>query len=457
MTDFAQQVNQRFEEFQARLLEFLRFRSVSADRALHGEVAAAARWLADYLHELLGHAEIHDGLGLPLIYAQTEQDPDKPTVLFYGHYDVQPAHREDGWATEPFEPTMVDGRIVGRGTADDKAPIILYLSAVQLLREQGALPVNLKVIFEGEEESTGEAIFKFVEGRRDHLACDLLISTDAGGFAPGRPAITYGTRGIVYKQIDVTGPNQDLHSGTFGGLVPDPGAALVSVLGRLIGPDGRIDVPGLYDRVRPIASEEHEQFLSLDFGEEDLCRRLEVEGLAGEPEFLPVERLWCRPSLTINGLVGGYTGEGPKTVLPSKASAKLSVRIVPDQTPQEISALLDRRILDLADRRVRTTVQTLGLAEPYLGPRTGPAVAATFKAVLGAFGIEPAMVREGGTLPIMPFFARKLTERILLLGFTRPDCGAHGPNEYFHIDDFRRGIHAVALLLEELGRGGVLR
>jgi len=454
MPEYDDLVRERSERFLGLLFELIRLKSVGADPQCRDEMIRCADRLVGFLNDLLGHAEKDDSFGLPLVYGETPPT-DKPTVLLYGHYDVQPAAMADGWSSEPFEPVVRDGRILGRGTADNKGPLIIYLSAIELLKSLGPLPVNFKVLVEGEEESGGDAIFRFIETNRDRLRCDLVISTDAGGFRPGQPAIACGTRGLVYKQIDITGANQDLHSGTFGGIIPDPVAVLSSILAGLVEPSGKINVPGLYDKVRPIEPDEHEQIAKLPYDTEQLCRRFGLKQLAGEKEFLPLERLGCRPHLSVNGIVGGYTGAGPKTVLPDRASAKLSVRIVPDQEPEEISELLDRRIRALADPAVKIEISTLSLADPYLGPRAGPAVDAARKACVESFGIGPAMLREGGTLPILPFFKKQLTENILVLGFTRPDCSAHGPDEYFHIDDFQRGIKTACLLYQYLGESNL--
>lgn len=441
-------VDKNIDRFLHRLLALLRIPSVSADPTCYEHIDRAATYLADYLNDLLGDVNVDRQFGHPIITAQSPPDPDKPTVLFYGHYDVQPAEPADGWHTDPFQPVLQNGKITGRGAADNKGPVVMALAAVEILKHAGPLPVHVKVILEGEEEASGQAIFKYVETHRQRLACDLLLICDTGGFAPGRPAISYGARGLVYKQIDMVGPNQDLHSGSFGGVVPNPAAALVDLLARLIAPDGKIAIAGLYDRVRPIDPDEHDQFAALPYDVDQLRQRFDLNDLAGETEFLPLERLGCRPNLAINGLAGGYTGEGPKTVLPSRASAKISIRLVPDQRAADVSEQLDHTIRTLADPAVTTTITTMGLADPYLGPRTGPAIDAACHAIRHAFGQPPALLREGGTLPILASFKQHLTESILPIGFSRPDCSAHGPNEYFHLDDFRRGICALCRLLD---------
>lgn len=451
MADFGELVAGRVDRILDTLFELLRFKSVGADPSCHDQVRRCADWLVAYLHDLLGCAEADDSFGLPVIYAASEPDPARPTVLIYGHYDVQPAKVEDGWSCDPFEPVIVDEKIVARGAADNKGPLMVYLGALELLKTLGPLPVNVKVLLEGEEESAGEAIFKYIDANRhEKLKCDFILNSDAGGFGSGRPAITYGTRGMVYKQIDLVGANRDLHSGGFGGIVPNPAEALVHLLAGLVERDGKINVPGLYDKVRPIDPDEHEQTACLPRTADEYLGDVEIKDLTGEKQFLPMERLWCRPNLCINGIVTGYTGAGPKTVLPARASAKLSVRIVPDQQPKEISELLDRAIRDLADPAVTIDIQTMGLADAYLGARTGPLIDAACEASLEATGHKPAMVREGGTLPILPFFQRTLCANILALGFTTPDCGAHGPNEFFNVRDFRQGIQTVGLFYQHL-------
>lgn len=451
MNDWNACVSQRLDGFVNRLFQWMRIKSISADSAYRRDIDAAANWLIDAMRPVLGHAETVSDFGLPLAIGRTERRTDRPTILIYGHYDVQPADRADGWSTDPFEPTCIDGKLVGRGACDNKAPVMMILAALELLRERGELPINVIMLIEGEEETSGHGVLKYVEAHRDELSPDLIVLSDTGGFSADRPAITYGTRGIVYKEIELIGPARDVHSGSFGGIVIDPNMALAKLLAQLIDGSGRLTIDGLYDTVQPIADDEHRQLASLNWNANEICSSLATPSLIGEANYLPLERLGCRPSITINGIWGGYTGEGSKTVLPARAHAKLSVRIVPNQSADVVSSQIDAALRKLVDPRVTLNIKTFGTADPFLGRRTGPAIDAATAAVTDAFGVAPAMLREGGTLPILAFFQKHLTDNTLPLGFSRPDCGAHGPNEYFHLDDFRRGIATFAALFSQLG------
>jgi len=444
-------LNSRKDEFLQKLITLLKFPSVSADSAFNKDLEACADWLGDYLERLGGKVSKISDYGRPIVLGEFLVDPNKPTVLLYGHYDVQPAGDRSLWAQDPFEPLIQGKKLIARGASDNKGTFMVYLAAIELLSQKGPLPVNIKMVLEGEEESTGKAIFDLVEKQTDRLKSDLIISTDASGFIAGKPAITYGTRGIVYKQIDVYGPKQDLHSGSFGGPVVNPANALVMILSQLSSATGEINIPGVYDKVRPVEPDEREAFGQLEYNEKEYCESLGVSGLVCEPGFSVIEQLWCRPNLTVNGLESGYTGQGAKTVLPAKAMAKLSMRLVPDQDPKEISDLMDARIYALCPPGVKVEISTLGLAEAYIGPRKGPAVEAAKIAIEQSFGSSPSFTREGGTLPIMAHFKKFITDNILIIGLARPDSGAHGPNEYIHLDDYNRGIEMTCILFEQLG------
>lgn len=450
MNEYRQRIERCHDDFLQKLITVLKFPSVSADPAFDRDLRACADWVSDYLRNIGGSVEqIHD-YGRPIVYAEFAAGAGKPTVLLYGHYDVQPANDRSLWPQDPFEPRIDGRRLVARGASDNKGPFMAYLAALEVCRAAGRLPVNVKIVLEGEEESSGRAIFDLVEKQTARLKCDLVVSTDASGFFPGQPAITYGTRGLVYKQIDLYGPRQDLHSGSFGGAVQNPASALALMLGSLFDANGHINIPGIYDKVRPLGADERQGFRELEFNEQDYCAGLGISRTISEPGFSPVEQLWCRPNLAVNGFMSGYTGEGAKTVLPATAMAKLSMRLVPDQDPEEISALMDAHLKRICPPGVRMEITNLGMAEPFLGPREGPAVDAATAAIEKAFGARPAFIREGGTLPIMAHFKEYLTENILIIGLTRPDSGAHGPNEYFHLDDFGRGIEMCCVLFEQL-------
>jgi acetylornithine deacetylase/succinyl-diaminopimelate desuccinylase-like protein len=452
MSRYSQSLAKHKDRFIEEYFTFLRFPSVSADMAFAGDLAACADWLSDTIKRMGGRVEQVGEGGRPVVYGEFFVGPDKPTVLLYGHYDVQPATDANLWHGKPFEPTIKDGRIFGRGAADDKGPIMMGLCGIQLLQAAGNMPVNLKLVFEGEEESTGHAIFDFVEREADRLKCDLVLCTDASAFSPDRPAINYATRGIVYKEITVRGPSHDLHSGSYGGPVQSPTNALAIILAGLFDAQGKITIPGLYDRVLPISPEEHAAFSKLHFDLDRYKRHVGVSELVGEAGFTVQEQNWCRPNLCINGIWGGYSGEGPKTVLPAWAKAKVSIRLVPNQIPEEISELLEKRIRELTPPGVTVEIQTMGLSKPFLGPRTGPAVEAMNEACCEIYGGGADITREGGTIPILTHFARYLTPNILNIGLTGTECNTHGPNENILLDLFFKGIEMNALLLEILGK-----
>jgi acetylornithine deacetylase/succinyl-diaminopimelate desuccinylase-like protein len=452
MTKYSEMLAKHKDSFLEDYFSFLRFPSVSADPAFANDLASCANWLAETITKLGGHAEqIRDG-GRPVVYGEFSAGRDKPTILLYGHYDVQPATDTQLWYGDPFQPTLKNDRLFGRGVADDKGPIMMGLCGIKLLQAAGKLPVNIKVVFEGEEESTGQAIFNFVQHQPDRLKCDLVLCTDASAFSPSRPAINYATRGIVYKEITVHGPSHDLHSGSYGGPVQPPTNALALILAGLFDANGKITIPGVYDRVLPISPEEHAAFSKLDFDLDRYKQHVGVSELIHEDNFSVQEQNWCRPNLCINGLVGGYSGEGPKTVLPAWARAKISLRLVPNQIPEEISELLEKRIRDLTPPGVSVEIKSLGLSKPFLGPRSGPAIDAMNEASLLIYGRQADLTREGGTIPILTHFAQYLTPNILNIGLTGTECNTHGPNENIVLDLFFKGIEMNALLLEILGK-----
>lgn len=443
---YRQHKNDLFQKF----LTLLKFPSVSADPAYYGQLNACADWFCNYMKDLGATVEQIKNYGLPVVLANFSVDPKLPTVLIYGHYDVQPANDRDLWFQDPFEPLIRDGKIYGRGVADDKGPIMMGLFAISILKNLGQLPLNIKIILEGEEESSGEAIFKLVEREPEKLKCDLVLCTDTGGLRSGRATIVYSTRGLVYKQIDLIGPSHDLHSGTYGGPVQPPTNALALILAGLFDAEGRINIPGVYDKVRAIDPDERKAFADLNFDYERYKNHIGTDTLITEPGLTPLEQNWCRPNLCVNGIIGGYTGQGPKTVLPSTASAKISMRLVPDQDPQEISGLIDQRIRQLCPPGIRLEIKDFGQAEPFLGLRSGPAVEAATEAITCVYECGPDLIREGGTIPILSHFARYTHPNVLCLGFTGAECNTHGPNENLSLDAFDKGVETMCLFLELL-------
>ncbi len=445
----------RRQELLEELSEFLRIPSISADPERAADVARAAEWLAARLARAGFEARAEPTGGHPAVVAEWRGAPGRPTILLYGHYDVQPADPADGWTSDPFEPTVRDGCLVARGATDDKGQLFCHLAALRAhLELYGRLPVNLVVLFEGEEEAGSEHLEPFLEENRQRFACDAVVVSDSGRLDPAVPAITYGLRGLVYLEVILRGPNRDLHSGTFGGAVANPANALARLVASLQDDRGRVTVPGFYDRVRPLEPWERDAFARLPFDEAALCRDLGVDSLPGEEGFSVLERVWARPTLDVNGLVAGYTGEGAKTVIPAEARAKVSCRLVPDQDPEEIADLLEAWLRERAPQGCRVEVRRLHGARPVLVPVRGRFMDAARKALARGFGAEPVLIREGGSIPVVETFQRLLGAPVLLLGFGRPDDRAHGPDERFHLSDLWAGMRTSAWLWHLLAEGG---
>lgn len=447
----------RLDGAEAALLDelgaLLRIPSVSADPAHAGDVARCADWLAERFRTAGFAAAAEPTGGHPVVVAEWRGAPGAPTVLVYGHYDVQPPDPLDGWTTPPFEPAVRDGAVVARGAVDDKGQLFCHLAGARAhLEARGRLPVNLVFLVEGEEESGSEHLEAFIEANRERLACDAVVVSDTAQFAPDLPAITYGLRGLTYLEVTVRGPVRDLHSGSYGGAVANPANALAGMLAALHGADGRVAVPGFYDRVRPLEAWEREAFAALPFDEGTYRADLGVDALPGEAGYSVLERLWARPTLDVNGLWSGYTGRGAKTVLPADASAKLSCRLVPDQDPERIAGLVEARLRELCPPGCAMTVRRLHGGRPVLLPVDAAAVRAAREAVRRGFGRDPVFIREGGSIPVVEVFVRVLGAPVVLLGFGRPDDRAHGPDERFHLEDLRRGTRTSAWLWELLGR-----
>lgn len=441
---------QRFEELWC---DFLRIPSVSADPARRTDLDRAAAWVAGRLSEMGLSAELVPTDGPPLVFAEGPRVPDAPTALVYGHYDVQPPEPLELWESPPFEPARRAGAMVARGATDDKGQMLTHLfSAEAWLRTEGRLPVNLKFIIEGEEEVGSAQLSKFIAECRGRLACDSIVISDGAQFGPGQPAICYGLRGIAYYELRLTGPDRDLHSGSFGGTLTNPANALAGILAGLIDGRGRVQVPGFYDDVVPLGDEERRALGALPFDEDAYFRQVGVSAGAGEEGFSTLERRWARPTFDVCGLTAGYQGEGAKTVLPAKAAAKFSFRLVPNQDPAKITAGLRRRLDELCPKGVRMELIDFHGAPGVLVPLDSPYVKAAARAIEHAFGRAPVFTREGGSIPIVTEFQRALGAVTLLIGWGQDDDNTHGPNERFLLADFHRGIRASARLWEELAR-----
>jgi acetylornithine deacetylase/succinyl-diaminopimelate desuccinylase-like protein len=403
------------------------------------------------------HVDVAETGGHPIVYADWLHAPDAPTVLVYCHYDVQPVDPLELWTSPPFEPVIEDNRIRGRGVADDKGQLHLHLRATEaLLATRGGLPVNLKFVFEGEEESSSIHLDAWLNANRGRLAADFAVISDTGFFEGNLPAITVGLRGLMYAQIDVTGTAVDLHSGGYGGAVQNPANALASIIAGLKGADGRILIPGFYDDVVALDPAERERFAALPFDEAAYLDRLGLPALFGEEGYSTLERRGARPTLDVNGIWGGFQGEGSKTIIPAHAHAKVSCRLVPNQDPDRIFAAFRDHVLRIAPPGVRVEVCSLGGGFPSVTPVDHPATQAAARALEATFGKAPLFVREGGSIPICATFEDTLDLPVVLLGLGQPDSHAHAPNEWMDLRNYETGIRAVARMWDEvaaLGKG----
>lgn len=452
--DVLERIEKEKEGYLEELKDFVRIPSVSTDPRYWDDVLRCSEYLAANMKAAGLEVERIETDRNPLIYAEWTGAEGKPTLLFYGHYDVQPVDPIEEWRHEPFEPTEEGDLLVGRGTTDDKGQAFTHVKAVQaILEERGELPVNVKFLLEGEEEVGGESIERFVRedaGRR--LGSDAVIISDTSMFAPGQPSLLYGLKGLAYMEVVVSGPNRDLHSGSFGGAVRNPANALCEIISRLIDPEsGKILIPGFYDDVHPLEDWEREEFGKLPFDEEAYAADLGVESLAGEEGYTTLERTWARPTCDVNGLYGGYQGDGAKTVLPARAGAKVSMRLVPKQDPQKIGRLFREYVEKVAPEDVRVEISELHGAQPVLIDVKGPIAEATMAAQEEIWGAHPVLVREGGSIPIVATFAEVLEVPILLVGFGLPDDRLHSPNEKFNISHFYNGIRTIVRILDRVG------
>jgi acetylornithine deacetylase/succinyl-diaminopimelate desuccinylase-like protein len=439
--------------FEDELCDFLRIASVSADPGCRAEMIRAAEWVAGKLRQLNFTAEIIPTSGHPLVFAQSSLIPGAPTVLVYGHYDVQPAEPLEKWTTPPFDPQKRGGNLYARGATDDKGQVLTHIkSAEAIIKTQGKLPLNLKYLIEGEEEIGSIGLGEFLKTNSAKLACDCVVISDGCQFGPDLPAINYGLRGIAYYEIRLQGPNRDLHSGSFGGSVTNPANALAKILAGLIDEHGRVTIDGFYDEVAPLTDRERREFTELPFDEKEYFEQIGVEGAIGEEGYTALERRWARPTYDICGLWSGYQGEGAKTVLPATAGAKISFRLVPNQTPEKVAAGLKWKLAELTPPGIQ-----LEFIEHHGGPGVlvsldSPYIEAAARAIEFAFGRRPVFTREGGSIPIVAQFAEHLKVDTLLLGWGQEDDNAHSPDEKFSLADFHKGIKASARLWEELAK-----
>jgi succinyl-diaminopimelate desuccinylase len=456
MPDFEVYLEDRSHQFEEDLCELLRIPSISADRRYAQDVRRAAEWVAAQLRTLGLEVDCIETERHPIVYAETPPVPGAPVVLVYGHFDVQPPDPLDQWVSPPFEPTRRDGNLYARGATDDKGQMLTHLKSVQAWMEtQGRLPLQVKFVIEGEEEVGSRSLHKFLDQNRARLACDTVVISDTSMFGRDQPAITYGLRGIAYFELRLTGPKQDLHSGTFGGAVANPANALTKMMAALIDEHGRIQIPGFYDDVALPTDQEREQLADLEFDEEAFKRQLGVTALAGEEGYTTLERRWVRPTFDINGLFGGYQAEGAKTVLPAKAGAKFSFRLVPYQDSAKIGKSLKKFLEEICPPGITMELIDMHGSPGVRTPLESPYMAAAARAIEAGFGKPPVFICEGGSIPVVTDFQEKLHADVLLLGWGLDDDNTHSPNEKFRLADFHRGIRASCHLWEELSRAGV--
>jgi acetylornithine deacetylase/succinyl-diaminopimelate desuccinylase-like protein len=445
-------IESKREDHLNELKEFLRIPSVSTKSEHKTDIERAAHWVAEKLRAAgLENVEIAPTKMHPLVYAESLQAPGRPTVLFYGHYDVQPAEPLELWTSPAFEPTVRGGNLFGRGTADDKGQVHIHLKALEALqRTHGKLPINVKVMIEGEEEVGSVSLWDFVKQNRDRLKADALVVSDTSMLAKGVPSITYGLRGLNYYEIEITGPAQDLHSGVFGGAVPNPLTILAELIAKLHDRNFRVTVPGFYDDVAVLSRQERKALNSLPWKEKEFRKTVGAPQLCGEKGFSIVEQLWARPTLEVNGIWGGYTGEGAKTVIPSKAHAKLSTRLVPDQDPAKIAKLVERHIRKLLPKTVKLKFAVLSTGKPWVAPYTHPIFQKAIHALEAGFGKKAVFIREGGSIPFVTQMHDTFKVPCVLMGFGLPDENAHAPDEHISLENYFGGIKAVALFYEQL-------
>lgn len=439
------------KRFVEELVEFLRIPSISAQPVHKPDVRRAAEFVRAQCEQAGLTAKLVSTAGNPIVYAEWKQAKGAPTVLVYGHYDVQPPDPLDQWVTPPFEPTVRNGRLYARGATDDKGQMLTHIKSVEAwMKTAGALPVNVKFVIEGEEEVGSNNLDIFLEKQKAKLKCDVAVISDTAQFAPGVPAITYGLRGIIAVEITLTGPKQDLHSGVFGGSVANPANAAAKLIAAMHDDEGRVRIPGFYDSVIPLTAAERAEFAKLPFKEGAYLKDLGVAKAHGETGFTTLERRWARPTCDVNGMISGYTGVGPKTIVPAQATIKLTCRLVPNQDPKRIVSSLKRYAQAQRLPGIRMQFQDFHGAAGFVCDLNSPYMQAARAAVGAGFGTPPVMIREGGSIPVVGSFKQILGVDTLLLGWGQNTDNLHSPNESFRLEDFHNGIKASAHLWGEL-------
>ena len=447
-------INVNRERYLDELKAFLAIPSISALPQHAGDVKRCAEWCADEMRRIgMQNVKLVDTPGNPVVYGDWLGAPGAPTILFYGHYDVQPVDPLELWESPPFEATIRDGEIYARGSADDKGQVFMHFKAIEAhLQQNGKLPVNMKIILEGEEEVGSANLDNFIRDHKGELGADVVVISDSPMFARGVPSICYGLRGLVYFQIDLRGSNTDLHSGSFGGAVANPAFVLSQIIAQMKDRGGRIKIPGFYDDVAALREEERKEWAALPFNEKKFKKDFGIPKVFGETGYTTLERTWARPTFEVNGLLSGFTGEGAKTVLPAVAMAKVSMRLVPNQTPDKIAGLFEAHLRDLTPKTVELTITRMHGGKPWMTSYDNPFVQAAGRAIERGFGRKPVFTREGGSIPVVSTFQEELGLPSVLFGVGLPDENAHAPNEKLDVANFHGGIISSAFLYEEIGK-----
>ena len=449
MKEVSEYIQANKDRFINELIELLKIPSISADSAYKGDVMNAAEAVRQLL-EAAGaeNTELCQTAGFPVVYGEKMIDPTKPTILVYGHYDVQPADPLELWDSPPFEPVIKDEKIYARGACDDKGQMFMHVKALELMMQTNQLPCNVKFIIEGEEEVGSANLESFITEHKEKLKADIILISDTSMLSMENPSITTGLKGLSYIEVEVTGPNRDLHSGVYGGAVANPINILCEMIASLKDENNYITIPGFYDNVLEASAKERELMAKTPFDLEDYKSKLGIEDVHGEKGYTTIERKGIRPTLDVNGIWGGYIGEGAKTVLPSKASAKISMRLVPNQSDEEITAKFKKHFESIAPKSVKVDVRPHHGGEPYVMPIDIPEYKAASEAIVKAFGKEPVPVRAGGSIPIVALFEEVLGLKSILLGFGLDTDAIHSPNEHYGIENFLKGIETISYFYE---------
>ncbi len=448
-------ININRERYLEELKSFLAIPSISALPQHAGDVKRCADWCSDEMRRIgLQNVRLVATPGNPVVYGDWLGAPGAPTILFYGHYDVQPVDPLELWESPPFEATVRDGEIYARGSADDKGQVFMHFKAVEAhMKQNQRLPVNMRFVLEGEEEVGSANLDDFIRAHKDELQADVVVISDSPMFARGVPSICYGLRGLVYFQIDLRGSSTDLHSGSFGGAVANPAYVLSQMIAQMKDRGGRVRIPGFYDDVVPLQEEERKAWASLPFNEKKFKKDFGIPKLFGETGYTTLERIWARPTFEVNGLLSGFTGEGAKTVLPAVAMAKVSMRLVPNQHPDKIAELFEAHVRDIAPKTVELKITRMHGGKPWMTAYDNPFVQAAGRAIEKGFGQKPVFTREGGSIPVVSTFQEELGLPSVLFGVGLPDENAHAPNEKLDVDNFHGGIISSAILYEEISKG----